>query len=344
MLDAAVECCGLDFDLLDWVNHIELSHSNSEILPCPACYVRFSVSSFRDHITNEHLFRCPYERCPFISISFETMASHTATHSETIPSTSTNNEKPSVSNSTGDNLSGRLSRLFSLNQHCLMVRIASNLCLHAISSEDRGYGCGYRNLQIIISSIRLDPDLGAALGLMVTPSITAIQSGIETAWRNGFDPDGAAQLHFSLKGTRKWIGATEVAVYLQSHFIRVELIDFERNAQRGPLPARLFDWVFNYFRSYSYPLYFQHAGHSRTIIGVEETRNSRFLLIYDPFVNPRRVEVALSSQNSSQLSFLRCSMSSLTEPAYQIVAIRGVLSSSHYDIAKTFTSFNHSAA
>ena len=48
-----------------------------------------------------------------------------------------------------------------------------------------------------------------ALGRESATSTPALQRAIETAWKDGFDPRGAAQLDRRLRGTRKWIGATE---------------------------------------------------------------------------------------------------------------------------------------
>jgi hypothetical protein len=52
------------------------------------------------------------------------------------------------------------------------------------------------------------------------PSIRRLQQLIERAWTLGFDLFGADQLEHRLVGTRKWIGATEVAALLHSHRIR----------------------------------------------------------------------------------------------------------------------------
>ena len=74
-----------------------------------------------------------------------------------------------------------------------------------------------------------------------------------------------------LSGTRKWIGATEIAALLRSAGVRASVVDFHRptGSEEAPHPA-LFDWVAEYFASASSretppkpPLYLQHQGHSR---------------------------------------------------------------------------------
>ena len=109
---------------------------------------------------------------------------------------------------------------------------------------DISFSCGYRNIQMVLSSLRgptgaWPPPLAARLRDIAgpLPSVHELQTFIETAWaegavrtRNvclapgaphhtgagwghaGFDPQGRAQLSGRLVGTRKWIGATEAAV------------------------------------------------------------------------------------------------------------------------------------
>ncbi len=52
------------------------------------------------------------------------------------------------------------------------------------------------------------------------PSISKLQQMIEWAWSQGFDERGCRQLGGKVFKTRKWIGATEVAMLLSSLRIR----------------------------------------------------------------------------------------------------------------------------
>ncbi|MPC10059.1 Zinc finger with UFM1-specific peptidase domain protein [Portunus trituberculatus] len=54
---------------------------------------------------------------------------------------------------------------------------------------DRGWGCGYRNIQMLLSSLQHHTGYYARLfsGPNMMPSISQIQKLIEQAWRNGFD-------------------------------------------------------------------------------------------------------------------------------------------------------------
>lgn len=57
---------------------------------------------------------------------------------------------------------------------------------------------------------------------MSVPCIPKIQSMIEDAWKEGFDPQGASQLNNRLQGTKAWIGACEVYTLLTS--LRVKYV------------------------------------------------------------------------------------------------------------------------
>ena len=115
--------------------------------------------------------------------------------------------------------------------------------VHVRSSfGDFGWGCGYKNAQMIFSAIRhipqyrhlfgspptinasqagtstngdsrkrTTPDLDAVLPDL--PTITEIQTAVEQAWQAGFDPEGALHFKHKLIGSRRWIGTSEVYVY-----------------------------------------------------------------------------------------------------------------------------------
>ncbi|MBW0465383.1 hypothetical protein O181_005098 [Austropuccinia psidii MF-1] len=139
------------------------------------------------------------------------------------------------------------------------------------------------------------------------PSISTLQHLIEDAWRAGFDPEGAADFGGSLINKKKWIGTTEAFVALARLGIRVRIVDFPQPSGPDGLHIKLFEWVQNYFSSpelafgdhgsdsqlmskdcrikltHKLPLYFQHSGHSRTIIGVEtDNQGIQNFLILDP--------------------------------------------------------------
>ncbi|KAF6365692.1 zinc finger containing ubiquitin peptidase 1 [Rhinolophus ferrumequinum] len=139
------------------------------------------------------------------------------------------------------------------------------------SFGDRGWGCGYRNFQMLLSSLLQNDAYGDCLKGMSVPCIPKIQSMIEDAWKEGFDPQGASQLNNKLQGTKAWIGACEVYTLLTSLRVKCHIIDFHKST--GPLGThpRLFEWILKYYSSEREgspkvvctskpPIYLQHQG------------------------------------------------------------------------------------
>ncbi|XP_025062841.1 zinc finger with UFM1-specific peptidase domain protein isoform X3 [Alligator sinensis] len=178
------------------------------------------------------------------------------------------------------------------------------------------------------------------------PSIPKIQSMIEDAWKEGFDPRGASHFNNRLRGTKAWIGACEIyslltSLRLKSHLkclYRCQVIDFHKPT--GPMGThpRLFEWVLSYYSrgredgakvvcTSKPPLYLQHQGHSRTVVGIEEKKNRTLcLLIFDPGCPSQEMQKLL--RHNSDVTFpkqLRKFVGSLKDKQYQIVAVDGVL-------------------
>jgi hypothetical protein len=202
---------------------------------------------------------------------------------------------------------------------------------YAATYGDRGWGCGFRNIQMLLSSLSASTHYREILiaTLMLAddrlnqnqaqkgnnhsgetaqdaanrmPSIPRLQAAIESAWRHGFDVAGAEQLGYRLTDTRKWIGATEVYTLLTSIGLDVEIVDFHRPTGEGGTHPLLFDWVWNYFSGLAAgsgspcrpPLYLQHQGHSQTIVGAERSKNGTLkLLILDPSTSPTAIRYSL---------------------------------------------------
>ncbi|XP_032130862.1 zinc finger-containing ubiquitin peptidase 1 isoform X3 [Sapajus apella] len=207
------------------------------------------------------------------------------------------------------------------------------------SLGDKGWGCGYRNFQMLLSSLLQNDAYNDCLKGMSIPCIPKIQSMIEDAWKEGFDPQGASQLNNRLQGTKAWIGACEIYILLTSLRVKCHIVDFHKST--GPLGTHpcLFEWILNYYSSEGEgspkvvctskpPIYLQHQGHSRTVIGIEEKKNRTLcLLIFDPGCPSREMQKLLKQDiEASSLKQLRKSMGNLKHKQYQIVAVEGALS------------------
>ncbi|VDK42517.1 unnamed protein product [Gongylonema pulchrum] len=112
-------------------------------------------------------------------------------------------------------LSERIRILLESNPNVYRAILATNLRLHQNNPWEAGWGCGYRNLQTLVDSIACDQVLSEASGLDSIPTFLEIQGIIEEAWQAGFDPDGARSMRNSVISSTKWLGASDVATFLQ---------------------------------------------------------------------------------------------------------------------------------
>uniref|UniRef100_S4RPU1 Zinc finger containing ubiquitin peptidase 1 n=1 Tax=Petromyzon marinus TaxID=7757 RepID=S4RPU1_PETMA len=230
------------------------------------------------------------------------------------------------------------------------VWLAADTSHYRGDGGDRGWGCGYRNLQMLMSSLaRLDrfSFLGLQGGARM-PGIPRLQALVEEAWEQGFDPQGASNFAGKLRGTRAWIGATELYALLTSQRVRCRVVDFHRATGEGGTHPLLFAWVTDYFRGRGHerapppgqlvvstrlpPLYLQHQGHSRTVVGLEERRDGTvWLLIFDPAHSAQTTDrllraatgntaVATAAVATAALRPFRRPLGALRHRQYQVLA------------------------
>ncbi|XP_013890081.1 zinc finger with UFM1-specific peptidase domain protein, partial [Austrofundulus limnaeus] len=130
---------------------------------------------------------------------------------------------------------------------CVHVWLSADTDHYSSSVGDRGWGCGYRNFQMLFSSLKMIDTYSSLLQDKVVPCIPRIQSMIEEAWKEGLDPQGASHFNQRLQGTRAWIGATEIYVLLTSLGISSRIIDFHQPTGTAGTHPLLFDWIKQYF-------------------------------------------------------------------------------------------------
>eukprot|EP01103_Thecamoeba_quadrilineata_P015131 TRINITY_DN468_c0_g1_i1.p1 TRINITY_DN468_c0_g1~~TRINITY_DN468_c0_g1_i1.p1 ORF type:complete len:395 (-),score=58.11 TRINITY_DN468_c0_g1_i1:790-1974(-) len=204
---------------------------------------------------------------------------------------------------------------------------------------DAGWGCGFRNAQVVLSSLLTRSSCCSVLfdGSAHIPTLPKLQKWLERAWAEGFDPIGADELKHRIYGSRKWIGPTEFAVLLRYFGVRCELIDFHEPTGVGAeadLHPTLYKWVWDYFSngiskkiggtviemSTRTPLFLQEKGHSRTIVGVEKKKDGNInLLIVDPVFSKERI--ASMIEKRSLVQALRIPMKMMRRAQYQVVCV-----------------------
>uniref|UniRef100_A0A0B7AIP2 C2H2-type domain-containing protein n=1 Tax=Arion vulgaris TaxID=1028688 RepID=A0A0B7AIP2_9EUPU len=213
------------------------------------------------------------------------------------------------------------------------------------SYGDTGWGCGYRNFQMILSCLSRYPEYAQRIFAdnLSIPSIPKLQQIIETAWKKGFDPQGCRQLRGQLVNTSKWIGATEIVATLSSLGIKCLLVDFHAPSAPDGTHPLLLEWVSNYFcrnqQGFLPPLYLQHQGHSRTIVGVEKDRGTVKLLLFDPGTpSDQLASIARDPLTWKHMRTFRRTQAGFRARQYQIVAITSLLADEEYEESKILKS------
>lgn len=135
--------------------------------------------------------------------------------------------------------------LMTLLRRCLELEKGSSKSIitghidhyQSLKSEDRGWGCGWRNIQMLSSHLLMqnqevrDVMFG---GCGFVPDIPSLQRWLEIAWRKGFDSDGSETFCNKIYGTTKWIGTTECAALLCSFGLRARVVDFDSLSSPSP--------------------------------------------------------------------------------------------------------------
>lgn len=176
-------------------------------------------------------------------------------------------------------------------------------CVQHVSKLRREGGfCGYRNIQMMCSYI-----IGTGYGGTHNgfggkiPSIFDIQEFIEAAWDRGINKQGRVETG-GVRGTRKYIGTPEAQAMFLHLNMPVEAQGFKNKTEAGRAETSLLVNVERYFQQGIFnpedkvrsttlpPIYFQHAGHSMTIVGIEKKADGKAnLLVFDPMFHDAQV-------------------------------------------------------
>ncbi|KAI0398235.1 DUF1671-domain-containing protein [Xylariaceae sp. FL0594] len=218
------------------------------------------------------------------------------------------------------NAEGIIYGLAAVLQQCSTTRHAY-LCHPAVQHVSKlrkeGGFCGYRNIQMLASYIvGAEEVMGAETFQGQIPTIFQIQDYIESAWDMGINKSGRDETG-GIKGTRKFIGTPEAQALFKFLNIPCQAEGF-RSAKAGVAEGELVAAVEKYFadaphhaawggsnnnndkirRTRLPPIYFQHRGHSMTIVGFERRATGEAeLLVFDPMFRspPGMAELARQS-------------------------------------------------
>ncbi|KAK1273759.1 hypothetical protein QJS04_geneDACA013199 [Acorus gramineus] len=99
----------------------------------------------------------------------------------------------------------------------------------SIESEDSGWGCGWRNIQMLSSHLLAQRQEARQVmfgGSGFVPDIPSLQRWLEIAWEMGFDIFGSDTFNRKICGSTEWIGTTECATLFRSFGLRARIVDF----------------------------------------------------------------------------------------------------------------------
>ncbi|CAL5408059.1 unnamed protein product [Camellia sinensis] len=128
--------------------------------------------------------------------------------------------------------------LMALLRKCLELDSANSTSIlsgyvdhfQSIESEDIGWGCGWRNIQMLSSHLLMQrQDVREVLfgGSGYVPDIASLQRWLEISWERGFDMLGSSHFNHKIYGKKNWIGTTECAALFRSFGLRARIVDFD---------------------------------------------------------------------------------------------------------------------
>ena len=209
-----------------------------------------------------------------------------------------------------------LAHLSQLDQTVDQAFYCSPAVHHVSKMPKEGGFCGYRNIQMLVSYMRTAQSPGHEyFSDHKLPSILRLQDMIEQAWDMGFNPAGRIETG-GIRLTRKYIGTPEAQALFASLDIPCEANAIVRNTELEAYENLLLA-VLDYFRAATPvinglpaasepnsssdatsppekviltdrpPIYFQHRGHSMTIVGLEVRHDGAInLVVFDPMFQP----------------------------------------------------------
>ncbi|KIV85550.1 hypothetical protein PV11_01232 [Exophiala sideris] len=191
-----------------------------------------------------------------------------------------------------------LARLSHLDKSVERAFYCSPQVRHVCKMPREGGFCGYRNIQMLITYIRGAGVNGSKHFRERLPSILRIQDLIEEAWDKGINSTGRVETG-GIRLTRKYIGTPEAQALFTSLDISCEATAYTSTGNVDAADTMLCA-VCEYFDddrtkdnvdkvviTEKPPIYFQHQGHSMTIVGVESRVDGGVnLVVFDPMFNP----------------------------------------------------------
>ncbi|XP_055330972.1 zinc finger-containing ubiquitin peptidase 1-like [Paramacrobiotus metropolitanus] len=229
-------------------------------------------------------------------------------------------------------LISRISQILREDDRTETFLLADEFAHFASDPEDYGWSCGYRNAQMLISAMlsipRCKEQWRARLGSCFVPSILYLQQLMQQAWNAGWDPQGNTEHRGEIIGSKNWLGPIDLYSMLMNLGIECQITFFVHATSReGPHPE-LFRWCQEHFANRSnrnvLPIYLQHAGHSRTIAGIEVMKNGgQNFIIFDPSTKKEKARNTTIGKGKWLGYHFRRSLSTVNKARYEVLHLTG---------------------
>lgn len=153
------------------------------------------------------------------------------------------------------------SRLELEPENCVSLLCGYVDHFESIASEDVGWGCGWRNIQMLSSHLLKQRQEARNVlfgGSGFVPDIPSLQRWLEIAWEQGFDIAGSKDFGQEIYGKRNWIGTTECATLFRSFGLRARIVDFCSKTIAPKVYGPMDKYVSKWKNNVSDPVSFTH--------------------------------------------------------------------------------------
>ncbi|XP_050531094.1 zinc finger-containing ubiquitin peptidase 1-like [Daktulosphaira vitifoliae] len=336
-----------------YILHVNNAHSDNEISTCPECHEKFEAGSVLElHIIQNHAENDKLELIK--QIEYDHMVSvmtqiQINKEAEQLQKEEINNkmlESPTIENITELILSHLINNIAE-EKH---VYLASSMDFYGSAREDIKYGCSYRCMQMLLSSIMLNVDFKTHLTSMWInlhkmsisrtrmPNVSMLWRHLEECWNMGIDPNGKKETYDTSESKNKSpnkLGASidDVNSVFLGLGIKFEYKLFDRNTNRNNYQEML-NWLYLHFINinnlkYISPVYLsfkksneKKPGHATIAIGVEVDKNNTIIpLVLCPNENYTKLQ---TKHGEKALKYIRSPSFLRKRTLYRVGIIMGI--------------------
>ncbi|XP_050532335.1 zinc finger-containing ubiquitin peptidase 1-like isoform X2 [Daktulosphaira vitifoliae] len=248
------------------ISHINDKHTENEITICPECYQEFQYGS----VLEVHMYINHVEKKKLQSVieQEESDLLHAIQLHLYLNEENERNYEDSIFNNdryldspTIENIVRYIRPLSENSPGVLNVYLSSPIDYYKSAREDIAYGCVYRSLQMMLSSVMLNADYNnhiikvwenlynISISRSRMPKVSFLEMHLEESWNKGINPWGKKIMYErSQYPTKNGSHMLDVDAMLTGMRIRAEYIHFEGGFFRNTW-QKVLKWLYNYFQN-----------------------------------------------------------------------------------------------